>query len=353
MNKFLVCMLSLVAVATARADHKAGHSGGGFTMSGNIEGGLATAFGGSSTKGFRWIIDNVEMKNGYTVSDKTKVHIAHGFAVNNGAGNTASFAAGAAAGSQDSRSYYGATIGAAAGLMYNVREAYVTHQCADKITTTVGLFRNVFGMENMWDRFDMHTYYYSRAYGVWQANGWNYNLGMKWDIYGLEATLFQSANTTPDTRTTPGIALRYKFDVAGGDWTLTPVISAYLGKWFGAPKDIGFSGGAMWKMGTLWSNLEFEYGQTKSTATGLAVAKDWSLIVEPGFDLGVANVSAKWELTSNTAAAGAATSDMNVSLAVSKAYDKMRAKLLYTHANLGGKLGGHANEIRLLFGAEW
>ena len=141
--------------------------------------------------------------------------------------------------------------------------------------------------------------------------------------------------------------------MAGGDWTLTPVLSAYLGKWYGAPKDIGFSGGAMWKMGTLWTNFEFEYGQTKNVATGLANAKDWSLIVEPGFDLGVANLSAKWEMTSNTAGAGAGVSDMNVSVAISKSYDKMRTKLLYAHNNLGGKLGGHANEVRLMFGADW
>ncbi len=348
MNKFLICLLSLVAVATARADHKAGHAGGGFTMNGNIEAGVATSFGGSSTKGFQWLVDNVEMKNGYTISDKTKVKLNHSFAANNGTALTATGRG------QDSRSFYsGVNVGAAGGLMYSIREAYIQHQCSDKVTTTVGLFRNVFGMENMWDRYDMPNYYYSRAYGVWQGNGWNYNLGVKFDLYGVEATVFQSANSTTDARTTPGLALRYKFDVAGGDWTLTPVFSAYFGKWFGAPKDMGFSGGAMWKMGTLWTNLEFEFGQTKSIPAGAALAKDWSLIVEPGFDLGVANLSAKWELTSNTAGAGAATSDMNVSVAISKTYDKMRAKLLYAHNNLGGKFTGHANEVRVLFGTDW
>ncbi len=345
MNKFLVCMLSLVAVATARADHKAGHTGG-FSMTGNFTGGLATSFGGGGTHGFDWLVDNVEMKNGYTISDKTKVHVNHGFSADNGT----RVATGRA---QDSRNFYSGVTIAAGGLNYQVREAYVQHQCADKVTTSVGLFRNVFGMENMWDRYDMANYYYSRAYGVWQANGWNYNLGIKWDIYGLEAALFQSTNGGGDTRSTPGLAFRYKFDVAGGDWTLTPVLSAYLGKWFGSPKDIAFSGGAMWKMGTLWTNLEFEYGMTKSIPAGTTTAKDWSLIVEPGFDLGVANLSAKWELTSNTAGAAAAVSDMNISVAISKSYDKMNTKLLYAHNNLGGKLGAHNNEVRLLFGAEW
>ncbi len=348
MNKFLICLLSLVAVTTARADHKAGH-GGGLSMGGNFEAGFATSFGGATKSGFDWLVDNVEFKNGYTISDKTKVTVNHGFSA---MGTTTTPVA--TGRGQDSRNFYSpAQIGAAGiGMVYQVREAYVTHQCADKVTTSVGLFKNVFGMENMWDRYDMANYYYSRAYGVWQGNGWNYNYGMKWDVHGIEAALFQSTNGGGDTRSTPGLALRYKFDVAGGDWTLTPVLSAYLGKWYGAPKDIGFSGGAMWKMGTLWTNLEFEFGQTKTLA-GVATAKDWSLIVEPGFDLGIANLSAKWEMTSNTAGAGAGVSDMNLSVAISKSYDKMRTKLLYAHNNLGGKLGGHANEVRLMFGADW
>lgn len=352
MNKYLVSLLSLVAVATAHADHKADHKGG-FSMSGNFEAGLATSFGGSATKGFDWLVDNVEMKNGYTISDKTKVSVTHGFSAFNSA--NAAAATQATGRAQDSRNFFSpATIAAAGlGMSYSVREAYITHQCTDKITTSVGLFKNVFGMENMWDRFDMANYYYSRAYRVWQANGWNYNLGMKWNLYGLEATLFQSIASAADIRTTPGVALRYKFDVAGGDWTLTPVLSAYFGKFFGAPKDIGFSGGAMWKMGTLWTNLEFEYGQTKSIPAGATLAKDWSIIVEPGFDLGVANVSAKWEFTSNTVGAAAGVTDMNISAAITKSYDKMRTRLAYIHNNLGGKLGVHSNEVRLLFGAEW
>lgn len=347
MNKYLVCVLSLFVVAAARADHKADHKGP-LSMGGSFEGGLATSFGGATTKGSEWLVDNVEMKNGYTVSDKTKVTVIHGFTANNGV------ATGQTSRGADSRGFFNpmAMIGGAVGLLYGVREAYVTHQCAEKFNTSVGMFRNVFGFENQWDRYDMATYYYSRAYGVWQGNGWNYNLGVKFNIHGLDATVFQSVNGGGDTRSTPGVALRYKFDVSGGDWTLTPVLSAYFGKFFGAPKDMAFSGGATWKMGALWTNASFEWGQAKPTAGGTG-PKDWSIVVEPGFDLGVANFSAKWEFTENTTAAGAKTNDMNLGVALTKSYDKMRTRILYAHNNLGGKFTGHANEIRLLFGAEW
>jgi hypothetical protein len=341
MNKFLVCLFSLVAVATAHADHKPGHTGG-FSMSGSLEGGLSVGFGGSAAGGVDWLVDNVEMQNGYTISDKTKVTVNHGFSA------MSATPTGSAGHAQDSVRFFSPATIAAGGLAYEVREAYVTHQCADKFTTSVGMFRNIFGMENMWDRYDMANYYYSRAYQTWQGLGWNYNLGVKFDIHGLEATLFQSANSATDTRTTPGVAARYKFDISGGDWTLTPVVSAYFGRWYGAPKDIGFSAGAMWKMGTLWANLEFEYGQQKTTAN-VTSSKDWSIIAEPGFDLGFASLSAKWEFTSNTAG----TTDMNLSAGLTKSYDKLRTRLLYTHNNLGGKLGAHANEVRMLFGAEW
>lgn len=357
MNKYLVCLLSAFAVAAAHADHAPGHKGA-FTMNGSAEGGFAASFGGTLPKGFNFLVDNIELKKAYTVSEKTKVTMSSAFSVNNGT------AAGAWGRALDTRSFYSpAVLGAGGTFTYSVREALISHQCGENWTTSIGLFRTPFGMENMWDRFAMHSYHYTASYGIVHgslggaalgfAGGWTYNTGALMNLYGLEWALFTSAVGGGDTRVLPGTALRYKFDVAGGDWTLTPVVSAYLGRFFGGPKDIGASAGAMWKMGTLWANVEFLYGSSKAVTAGASAAKTWSIWVEPGFDLGFANVSAKWEFNEQTTVAAAKTNDMNLSAAISKNYDKLRTRLVYTHANLGGKLGAHGNELRLLVGAEW
>src|SRR5690606_22693633 len=151
----------------------------------------------------------------------------------------------------DSVNFYGALLGTVGGFSYGLREAYVDHMFGDNFKLTAGFFRNNFGMENMWSRYAMHSYHYSTAYGMAQLNGWNYDTGLRFTLMDLgpgdlEVSLFNSAlNPGAAGKDTVGTAVRYSFDIDGGGWTLTPVVSTYLGRWQGGPRDIGASAGTM------------------------------------------------------------------------------------------------------------
>lgn len=358
--KVAVFCLFLSAAAAASAPPKRGPQSDlavaaepvGLTLNGHFEGGIAGSFGGSAVRGLQWLVDNFELQNGYAVSEKTKVTVIHGFAANNASALRATGRA------QDSSAYFSpasistvpaTTTTAAGGLTYTVREAYLWHRFTEKFSLTTGLFRNPFGMENFVDRYDLPTYYYSRAYGVWQGYGWNYNLGVKVDVAGFEAALFQALDSSGANR--PSLAFRYHVELKQKDGSLTPVLSIYTGKYFVGPKDLGFSAGLMMRKKSFFTNFEAVYGQRKSIPGGATVGQDWSVILEPGVEVGTVTLSAKGELTSNTAAS--TRNDVNLGVAVSKSFDNMRVRALYSHTNLRGNLGSHANELRLLFGARW
>lgn len=359
----LVCVLCVAAATAVAAPKRApkpspppeatpAPAPAQLTTTGHFEAGIAGSFGGSATRGLQWLVDNFELHHGYSISPTTRATLIHGFAANNVSALRATGRA------QDSSSFFSpvtlSTVAATAttaagGLTYEVREAYLSHQFSEKFTLSMGLFRNPFGLENLIDRYQLPTYYYSRAYGVWQGLGWNYNLGAKFDFFGVEATFFQSLDSSGANR--PSFAFRYKFEKKGEDWSLVPVASVYLGKLFVGPKDVGFSAGVMAKKKLWFANFEWVFGQRSSIPAGTLVSRDWSAILETGFELPAVTLSAKGELTDNRFPTGA--TDINLGVAVTKTFDRLRAKLLYSHVNLRGNLGSHANELRLLFGVDW
>jgi hypothetical protein len=109
----------------------------------------------------------------------------------------------------------------------------------------------------------------------------------------------------------------------------------------------------MFKMGTLWANAEFLYTSRNLTPLGSTKAKNLSAYLEPGVDLGVAQIGVKGEWNSVDPSTGS-TSDFNVGVSLGHTYnDKYRIRAVYQHAGLGGKIGGHTNDFRLLFGTKW
>ena len=204
-------------------------------------------------------------------------------------------------------------------------------------------------MENLVDRYEIPTYYYSRAYSLWQSFGWNYTVGAKFEIAGLELTFFQALDITGANR--PSLAARYKLEIKKNESTFTPVFSVYTGKFLKGPKDLGISGGFMWKRKNLLVNFEAVFGQTLAIPDGALTTRDLAFILEPGIELPFATFSVKAELANNRFPVG--SSEVNLGVAITKNVEKWRTKLLYAHNNLMGNLGVHANELRLLFGTEF
>ena len=279
------------------------------TTTGHFEAGIAGTFGGSATRGLQWLLDNFELHHGYAISPVTQVVVIHGIAANNGS------ALRATGGAQDSASFFSpvaisttpaTATSAAGGATYHVREAYISHQFSGDFAVTTGLFRNLFGLENLIDRYQLPTYYHSRAHGVWQSMGWNYNFGVKFDVYGLETSFFQALDSSGANR--PSFAFRYKFERKGADWSIKPVASLYMGKFFKGPKDLGLSAGLMLKKKSFFANLEAVAGRRITIPAGTLSSRDWSLVAEPGLELPAATLSAKIELTSNMTPIGATDS---------------------------------------------
>lgn len=349
-----VALVGLFCAAVAQADHATGHEGKGFTKSGSFEGGYGYNWGGGATDS-NFLVDHATLNMTGTISDKTSVVINNAFSVNNGA-------VAATTGARNARNYFSGAVLAVGGFAYANQGAYLQHKCSDNVTTSIGHLRNPFGMEGLWSRYDMPTYYYSAAYTTAQGYGWNYDLGVKftltdilpgsWEIAVLDG---QADNQAGENFSVPSAAIRWVYEMKGGDWSFSPVVSAHFGRWHGAPEDMGITAGGMFKSGGMWANLEWVMANRNLTPTGTTRAKAMSIYVEPGMDLGMAEVSLKGEFASADATGtGTNTTDFNVGVAVGKTYtEKYRIRALYQHTNLGGKLGAHNNDFRLLFGTKW
>lgn len=341
--------LALIAFAwmgVARADHAPGHSG--MVMSGSLEGGYAYS-STTGTKDSQFLVDHAMMSMSGDVSDKLKFHVTNAFSVQNGAtsalgllNNTASY-------------FSGATLGAAGGFQFSNLGAYIEHECAKGVYTSVGHMANPWGMENMWSRYDMPTYYYSASHTVAHGYGWDYGVGFNWRFVDVlpgtfEASLIDGHTVAGEKFNLAGSA-RWMYELKSGDWSFTPVASTYLGRWKSGPSDLGISAGGMFKMSSFWANAEWVYASRKTPAGSAGVnAKDWTIYVEPGADLGMANLSVKWQLQNN-----GTNSDMHIGAAVSHVYsDKLRVRLTYEAMNINKKLAAAiSHDFRLLLGTKW
>ena len=341
-------LVGLVCVA-AQATHTPGHEGKGITMGGSFEGGY-NYFWTSGVNDSQFLVDHAALSMTGNVSDKTTVVINNAFALRPGnalnAANTASTA-----------NYFSNATLTNGGFVYSNLGAYISHKCAEGWVTSVGHMRNPFGMEGMWSRYEMPTYYYSSAYTSAQGLGWNYDLGVKFTLTdmipgSLELTVADghAANPAGENKS-PALVGRYSYAMKGGDWTFTPVVSAYYSRFSGGP-DLGITAGGMLKMGTLWVNAEWVMVNRTVNAVK---TKNSSIYVEPGMELGFADVSVKAEYNMNDVnATGSNTNDINVGVALSKTYnEKYRIRATYQHTNLSAKVGAHNNDFRLLFGTTW
>jgi hypothetical protein len=332
-----VCFIGFVAASVAFANHE----GKAPALSGSFEGGIGYSVTPSAASGVQWFVDSVHLNHHFDVSDKTKVIVHNAFAVNG-------FNAGPG-GTQNGSAYFsGATI-AAGQLTFSNLAAYIQHECSKGVHMSFGNEKTVFGMESLWDRYEMHSYYYSPLYTATQVRGWNYDLS--WTSHltdivpgSLEIQLSDGRNGRGAGGAAFGAALRWMYEYKSNDWSLTPVVSTLLQNWSGSPQDLGIQAGFMYKMGTLWANLDFEY-------TKMAAAKAWQINVEPGIDFGAAELSLKYDFVNSTTTS---TTDHWIGAAISKTYDdKYRVKATYQHQNLSGKLGAHVNDFRLLFATKF
>lgn len=138
-----------------------------------------------------------------------------------------------------------------------------------------------------------------------------------------------------------------------GGITIMPVASTYLGRWRGGPLDVGISAGANMKMGMFAANLEYMYGSQNINDTDAGKTKNHTVWVEPMFDLGMVNVSAKVDYHSDKAGAANSTSDWNVSGAVTHEWDKLRIRAAYSARNLKNTQTPNAHDFRIMFGSKF
>lgn len=362
MNNYLklICLGLGCSIAALAAEgmkvHVNGSAEAGFAHSWQPASGAAV-----KTKESQLALDDVTLKMTFEASEKTKVVVQNAFAV---AGRTPATYGTALSNGLNSNTYYSnATLTGAAGarLAFANNGAYIEHKCTDWITASAGHFRVPFGMESMGHRYDTHSYYYSTAYRVANTYQWYYDTGLLFTLKDmipgtLELAVIDGRDNlaAADPDSTPGAVARYSYEWSSGDMSITPTASLYTARWVGGPKDLGISAGLNWKMGSLWANAEFVRLKSHVAAAADPNVTDTSIVIEPGIDLGMANVSLKVDKLFNKTAADVKTDDWNLGAALSKNYDGYRIRLVYQHLNFQSAAGRRpGNDIRLLFGTKW
>ncbi len=347
---FKLCVVAFAFSGIANANHEGMKSP---ATSGNFMGGIGHSWVPNGANGSQFFIDGLHLKNRFEVSPKVSVVLHNAFAVNSvsgGGGNV-----------HNGGNYFStATLTNAAGSSptfgFSNLAAYIQHECSKTMTWAFGHMRTGLGMESLTDRVDMPTYYYSYAYTTAQNLGMNYDLALKFTLHdvipgSLELAVLDGRAGRAGANAL-GFAARWHHEIKSGETTITPVISTVLENWRGGPNNIGITAGAMTKFSSFWLNAEFFF--VKNNTAGEVT--DWNVMAEPGIDLGMFDLSVKYNFISNTAAAGAAaTTDHMIGAAIGKTYDdKHSIKLAYNHNALNGTTaGGHLNDVRLLFSTKW
>lgn len=384
-------LASLALAISFSAAHAADTKG--ITWSGNVMGGYFQSWHkGDPSNAHGFMVDRMKTRMDAHVSDRTKAVFQTGTFLSSGDGaNKAAYDI-FSSHNFTSRAAYRLAGGSTtnSGFTMAAEAAYIDHKCMDGVHTWVGLFATPFGMESMWDRVDMNSYYYSSFYGNnYVGGGINNDLGLKFAISEIIPGTLEVAfmdgrgyGGGGPTYLSPALALRYSMEHKSGDLSITPVASLYMARWAGFAKWWMGSIGMMAKMGAIWGNLEFLYSSNQpniiSGATPAVDGKDtrYSLVLEPGFDAGVANFSLKAEMTNATYNGGGVpgtlkgNTDYNLGLAVSHTYEgDYTVKLAYAMASMNGKVGGpgvtgglagaatagqdHINDLRLIFSTKW
>lgn len=357
--------LSLCVVTAHAAEMK------GVTWSGGADAGWFYSWKSipnqSADKNTGFLVDSARLRMDAQVSDSTKIVLDNAFSFM--PAKVGTFSGSGLTPIVNSSNFFNRTqLNSGSGMIFANNEAYIAHKCTDNITTMVGNMAVPFGMESMWKRSDMHTYYYSMGAIVRRDNGgfgWAYDLGIKFNFQDVIPGTFEVAVLDGKELfdNSPAIALRWSKEFKGGDSSFMPVVSGYFGNIYGGPKDIGLTAGANWKMGALWVNGEFAWQQAPQ---GFALVADGdqpkntllNFWVEPGFDFGMLTLSVKgeWYSLKTGLPAVEAQSDMNIGAAISHTYaGNYRVKLAYAHTGLNDKVASanHINDIRVLFSTNW
>ncbi|MSP19259.1 MAG: hypothetical protein EXR74_06785 [Bdellovibrionales bacterium] len=350
MNKHLklaaLGSLGLVFVVSAQgAEDKKG-----LMIGGSFEGGYARGWSNTSSSKSQFFIDDLNMKFNINVSDKIKVVIDEHFAANQKGAATNSF-------NSRSANFNNLTLGSG-DFQMSAQSAYVEHKCSDHMTTQFGYVRTPFGMENMWARYDSHTYYYSSGFDTQHNRGLDADLGIKttYTAFGnLEvAVLGGQQGAAQFKNNMPSASARWSTDLKAGGMTIMPVASTYLGRLNGGPLDKAGSLGANMKMGMFAANLEYMYGTINTIDTDATKTKNHTVWVEPMVDLGVVNVSAKVDYNSTKVGSADSTSDWNVSGAVTHEWDKLRIRAAYSARNLKNTTTTpNSHDFRIMFGTKF
>lgn len=348
MNKHLklaaLWSLGLVFVVSAQgAEDKKG-----LMIGGSFEGGYAHGWSDTTPKQSQFFIDDLNMKFNVNVSDKIKVVIDEHFAANQEGTTANSF-------NSQNANFNNLKL-SGDDFQMSAQSAYVEHKCSDHMTTQFGYVRTPFGMENMWARYDSHSYYYSSGFATAQSRGFNADMGIKTTYTGmgnLEVALLGGRQGSGQFDNMPSVSARWSTDMKVGGITIMPVASTYLGRWRGGPLDVGTSAGANMKMGMFAANLEYMYGSQNTADTDATKTKNHTVWVEPMVDLGVVNVSAKVDYHSDKVAAADSTSDWNVSGAVTHEWDKLRIRAAYSNRNLQNNTAAKAHDFRIMFGTKF
>lgn len=341
--------LSLVfAVQAQGAEEKKG-----LMIGGSFEGGYAHSWGEkANNRGSQFFIDDLNTKFNVNVSDKVKVVIDQHWA----AASTANPATGATNWNSSNQVFDNLSLGnATTGLNMAVQSAYVEHKCGDHMTSQFGFVRTPFGMENMWSRYDSRSYYYSTGFTSQRATGWDADLGIKStfnNVGNLEVAVLEGRRHTTDAHNhMPAVAARWSTSTKAGGMEITPVISGYTGRWRGGPLDVGVTAGASMKMGMIGINAEYMYGKDNTNDTEANTNKLHNVWVEPSFDLGVVNASAKVDWVSTKVGTGDSQANWNLSAALTHDWDKLRIRGAFTTRNL--KQGPKEHDFRVLFGTKF
>ncbi len=347
--------LSLVlAVQAQGAEEKKG-----LMIGGSFEGGYAHSWGDSVTKGSQFFIDDLNMKFNVNVSDKVKVVVDQHWAANSAGKPTTT----ATDWNSVAQNFDNLTLGAGGRLTMATQAAYVEHKCGDHMTSQFGFVRTPFGIENMWSRYDSHSYYYSSGFTNQYSNKWDADLGIKStfnNIGNLEVAVLEGRqNTTWDSDDTtansfgymPAVAARWSTGTKAGGMDITPVISGYTGRWRGGPQDVGVAAGATMKMGMLGVNAEYMYSKENHNDTDAGKYTQNNVWVEPTFDLGMVNASAKIDWVNSKTGTAESTSNWNLSGALTHDWDKLRIRGAFTTRNL--KQGTREHDFRVMFGTKF
>ena len=338
--------LSLVlAVQAQGAEEKKG-----LMIGGSFEGGYAHSWGDGVTRGSQFFIDDLNMKFNVNVSDKVKVVVdQHWAAASTGNGTTATNW------NSSNQVFDNLLLGTRnTGLNMATQAAYVEHKCSDHMTSQFGFVRTPFGIENMWNRFDSHSYYYSTGFTNQRTNGWDADLGIKstfTNVGNLEVALLEGRRAGASHVNMPAAAARWSTDMKASGMNLTPTISGYTGRWRGGPLDLGIAAGTGMKMGAFGVTAEYMYQKVNASDTEASTTKTHNVWVEPSFDLGVVNASAKVDWVNSKTGTADSTSNWNLSGALTHDWDKLRIRGAFTTRNL--KQGTREHDFRVMFGTKF